>query len=835
MRRVTILKTAVCVVACLGLNAPTLAVPYPTTVPQYDNVRRGLALEKEGRIEEAREAYREAIEANSENVAARILLAKSLAESKDLQDLKEAMTQLVQALTIRPDIAEGWLLAGNAASRMLLERETFDEESGDARNTAVFDELLGHFVAGLSSVPGLGGGNQQSLVEKLRSRWEEVPDSIEVNELLFNTAKMLYQRSLALEPGNVETLTAIASFFWDLSAIAPERRVSYTQAALEAARDAIKASPYDYRALLLCARAYQRRAYAVEVDDGTQEGLEEKMSLLASAEESYKQALLLGPPSRSAINDLAKVYADQDKIDEGVDYFRELGEAADDEGVRLQAMRAIAHLYEGADHIRKAEEQWLKMIEAYPARLDAYLLLARLYVDNGHTDKALELLAGAVEKHPKFLDGHEMLGRLHYKAGRMAEAEKHFLAAIRLHDAGWFESAESEEEQQTQAGVVPAFHSALMSLSNIYISRNQHLKAGDIIDDYRSVYFETNSRGNLITDSQRRLIPREPVELVAQAMLQAGTAYYGAHRFSEAIRCLSIAARVKNGRYYEAQSMLARAYEAIVALKAFSADEKLQAVISAGRVWQDVLKYLPDDPNARYQLARLMVATSKRDLDQVEAFKAGKANETDAARAISMLNDMLKEHPNNIPALYLRADSYEFLGETAKALQDAEALMAVKPDEALSPVKGDVQPINEDVLNALRSRALTLMARIHVDAIPDLDKAEELATEALQAMPRSPFVLDTLARIEYKKAMAQQDPAARKQILLKALGRVRQAVTWRPTPSSRYHYAQIILALNGDSKTRAVAIRHLQKALSENRAFREADDAEALLRKLKSQ
>jgi len=829
-------------------GATGLAVPYPTNVPEFDPVERGLALEEQGKTTEARKAFREAIEANSGSVAARILLARSLAASKTLEDLKEAMSELATALSMRPDHAEGWRLAANAASKMLFKREASDE-SGNDNDSAAADELLKHFIACLSPVPGLSD-EKPNVVEKLRYALEKDPDSPDVNTLLFDAVKAFYRRSLALEPGSIETFSAVTSFMLSLSAPTPTARASYAEAALEAALNAVKAAPYDYRALLLAGRAYQHRADTVEVDSETQEGLEEKMSFLASAEESYRQALLLGPASTVVINNLARVFADQDKTDEGVEYFQKLGEATDKEGVRLLTMHSIAYLYSASGQTDKAEEQWFKVAEAYPARLDAYLRLVTIYLGEEQTDKAVELLTDVAKEHPTFLNAHELLGRLHMEAGRVEKAEEHFLAAIRLHDAGFFESAESDDEQEQPAGIMKLFHSALMNLSNIYISRHQYLKAGDIIDNYKSVYFRTNPRGNLIADSAGHPIPREPADVPAEAMLQAGGAYYRAHRRSKARQCLIEAARMKQGNYYVVQLALAQAYQVLLQLNV-RPEEKLKAAENARRVWEKVLEEVAGDPKALHQLAQLTFEISKRSAAEIEALARNNPNETRAAGAVNMLNDMLKEHPNNISVLLLRANIHEFLGDPEEALEDTKTLLAVKPDDAVAPAMGKVQPVAEEVLNTLRARALALAAWIHAQASDDLDEAEELAKKALEATPPSPAVLDTLdyigyltavgrihdalAWVAYRRAMAHEDAAARTETLLSARRSAKLAMAWQPTPTSRYHYAEIILALNSDSKSHKDAITQLEKALSDTWIFREADRAAALLKKLKSQ
>jgi len=755
----------------LSTTAP--GVPY-RVIPAAGPVDRGRELEAQGKIQEARQAYREAIESEPDNAAARLCLAKSYAANGDSQDMFKAITELGLTLSLRPDSAEARFLVAKTAAVILIDRHVPEGRIRSPAEDAANTKLLKHFVATLEEACAPDAQQVSAPVKKLGELLASEPDALEVRAQLFELAKILYARALEKAPGDVTILTSIANLFWGLGAVS-DTGEDYAGAALAAALKAEEAAPYDHNAIALVGKAYSYRAVAVKVDGDTKDGTEEKASFMAAAEESYRRAIMLGGASQNVMKGLADIYAAEAKTDQGVEYFTKLAQTLGNDAMVRAAMEIVASLHAKGGRPEEAEEQWMKVLQAYPAHLQAYLDLAKLYVEEKQPDKAISLLDDLLKEHPAFLNAHEMLGRIHLDAERMKEAEKHYLAAVRLRDDGPFEWVGSQRPQDREKTVMSLFHSPLSELSKIYSRRNDHRKAGDIILQYKSVYFRTNPRGNTVRDADGHLIPREPRNLPIEAMLMAGAAYLQPRRDgkptdrAKALESLTEAVRISYGRNYRAREMLARAHLALLRLNADPA-EKLEAARNAQEIWNHILERFPKDPNARYQAALLMFDITRRSLEQARAVKSGRAEHTDAAKALVSLSPMLQEHPNDVRSLLLRASICEFLGDAEKALKDANAVLAVKPDDAVAPARGEMKPVSNDNLRIARNSALALMAWIHTEAIPDLDKAEQLARESLEAGPAPPGAFDTLAWIYYRRAMTQKNPQVKKALLTKAMG-----------------------------------------------------------------
>jgi Flp pilus assembly protein TadD len=104
---------------------------------------------------------------------------------------------------------------------------------------------------------------------------------------------------------------------------------------------------------------------------------------------------------------------------------------------------------------------------------------------------------------------------------------------------------------------------------------------------------------------------------------------------------------------------------------------------------------------------------------------------------------------------------------------------------------------------------------------PDLGEALRLAMTAKQQQPDNVHIIDTLGWVHYKRGSFS---LARSEFM--------QAVAKDENmPILRYHLA---LALYGEGK-KAEAIRELEKALSQERPFKEKDAAAATLQQWKSE
>lgn len=100
------------------------------------------------------------------------------------------------------------------------------------------------------------------------------------------------------------------------------------------------------------------------------------------------------------------------------------------------------------------------------------------------------------------------------------------------------------------------------------------------------------------------------------------------------------------------------------------------------------------------------------------------------ALAYTALTDILKKEPNNATALALLTEVTDRLGYEQEALESAEALLKLVPDDA-------------DALNTL--------GYLLADKNQRLGEAEKLITKALKIKPNAPYILDSMGWVLYRQ------------------------------------------------------------------------------------
>ena len=855
-----IAKRVGCLIAVLAVTVPAFAVPFPPNDPGSDPLAHAHDLESQGKVPEAREVYRDIIESNPNNLAARRSLIESYIESyaasRKFADVDSRADELADLLKEQPDYAAAWALSGDFVLDIVKIKEGSAWQRGAANN------ILKRFVSSLAELPGGGWPDlvgplpvklrsavtrkaltsllqalyQPSLLSMLADHLEKTPDAPGIQTVLLDLAKHFFAKAMDLAPADADLLMTIANSYWKLNAIEPSDE--HERAAYEVAVKAAELVPRDHKALALAGRICLRRAEAFNAEE---DGAEQKQALLASAEEYYRQAIRFSSSFPQIINSLMLVYAEQEKTDDGVRYFRNLGDESEDEDVKILSMQAIAQLYAADGQTDKTEAQWQAIMEAYPDNLSPYMPLAQFYVEAEQYDKAIALLGEALKEHPTFLDGCVNLGLLYVKTGRTREAEAHFLKVIRLleprsHNPDSYTFA-LDIQQDAEEAIMDLFGTALTSLSQIYSDRRHYLKAGDVIENYKLIYFQADSRGRLIRGPDNQLLPRRPERSAAAAMYRAGIAYHNARRHNQAVECLTKAIRITDGKFYLAQDALAQVYMATLGLPNADYADRLEAVENARQVWENILSYRPEDQNAQLRLAKVLLDIAVRSPDQLQSIKNKKTHETGAGQALAILTALLDSQPNNSGGMLLRATIYEFVDENENALRDAQAVCAMKPGAAVKPTTSGLEFVSEAELKQHQIAALVLMARIHSEPVLDLDKAEELARNALKNKPRSPdlrvMLLDIQGWINFQKAKAEPDPEARKKFLMLARAKAKRAASLYPLTRFVYHFAEISLMLGSSPKERQDLIEQLADALQSDPFSLEAERAKALLERLK--
>ena len=887
------------------LCLPAVALPSRAVPPGSDPLVAGQALTEKGDHAGAREVFRDIIKSNPGNVEARRLLVLSYLQNDDIKEALHGLDELLQALNARPDNPTLWQLSGDITATQILSRRVFNRTYERA------SRLLFGIATAFSARPELTDKHQQDTLRKLNEmlvslittheelrKGNATPDvrsertreiDVAIKGLAIDLAGTFYAKAAAVAPKDPAVPVRAASFYLRLCNEAGNQE--YAQDALAAAKKARELAPCDTNAIMLTARSSHLVARAVKTS--AEDPLpQEKVSLLQASLDAYREALQIRPFLSDALDDLASVYAELNKLTEGEQFFRAAAEAAGDPATRSHAAFCVPRMYDAAKLSDQAEAHWRRLADDFPDSIEPYVNLIRLcQITDKSNDKAVKLLEETVSKHPDLLNVHVWLGDLHRKiaqdikgkapktgakddgpwAQENQKAEEAYQAALKFlnSDASTCivlreDTAESGETTRRRL-----FHRAVMGLSSMYIENGEPTKAGDFIDHYRGLYWKRD----VTADAERAVFNTtayEPREIAAEAAMQEGYAYLLGGERGKAETLLTEAINLKAGRYYPAQRQLANVYLVIQSLPNVRFNERVQAIEKATAVWRQIAKDRPNDVAAQFQLATLLSILGQRmpaepppadpnapkpDENKAEQ-PSGPTREALLAECLSMLNGMLAASPANANARLLRASLRSSANDWAGSLEDAGMMVALKVGEALTsdPVTesgdtetgGTVEPEPPDVsglrpctdkeIAALHARAYALMAWAYLVGTPDLAKAEELAGKAAALEPRITMLNDVLAWLNYQKALAAADKEAANQLLKDAASFAAKTTTDFTGEMCRalYHRAEILLALNQGGNVREEVLRFARSAIGANPFAPEAKLAEALVKRLES-
>lgn len=526
--------------------------------------------------------------------------------------------------------------------------------------------------------------------------------------------------------------------------VGPDREQA--RLAVEAARRAVEERPNDLEALELAGNEcmclfdiLQSESVEKEGHGEAQEVEEERKALLDSAEEYYKRALRLKPKSPGVVMSLERVLlegvsiAAAKKAEQAVDYFQELKEPIEDEATRLViALAAAKKADQAADHLRELKERKERIEDI---RRIVMLATARLYGAGGNLDKAIALLTDIVGEHDDFLEEQVQLGSMLYRKALLTKggnpdivekAKQHFLAAVRLSGRKSVNSvAPTLYPKDYRANMMRTFHTAMMALFHIFSSRGQYLKAADIIDQYKRVYY--------VLDQHGRLVHLKPVEIPAEGLTNAGIAYLRTGRRAEAITCFEETIRITSGwqdpysdvgwKNFFAWEQLARIYLSSPD-RGTSEEQRKKGLVLARKIcyrmfhpkaraaekrtssaWKDPSARRGAEKHRHAWLARLFADVFRDQSKPVRMIE-------DKDR-IRTLTNLLADEPDDVYAMLCLALIREALGDE-NARKDAQDALSMKHGDALRRSMDDrtkLSQVSEDWLDKLHEMAGALIER----------------------------------------------------------------------------------------------------------------------------
>ncbi len=202
------------------------------------------------------------------------------------------------------------------------------------------------------------------------------------------------------------------------------------------------------------------------------------------------------------------------------------------------------------------------------------------------------------------------------------------------------------------------------------------------------------------------------------------------------------------------------------------------------RVQAAQLLYQQDNTSQGHALMHNLAQQQPKLQDSLTITEAEmRSNNGDPLGAISLINDALRDQPDNTELLYSRAMAAEKIGDIAQLEKDLKRIIILNPEDA----------------SALNALGYTLGNRTD-----RLDEAYQYVSKALELRPEDPAILDSMGWVLYKRG----EPDAARNYL-------RQAYEKFPDPEVAAHYGEVLWILGEQNQARQVwrdALEHTPDA-----------------------
>jgi tetratricopeptide (TPR) repeat protein len=212
----------------------------------------------------------------------------------------------------------------------------------------------------------------------------------------------------------------------------------------------------------------------------------EKENHFADAEQEYRQVLILDPKSSDALIGLANLYMRGRRFPEAEDILRKLvTQSPDNAGAHMQLGRMLAAAGKNDDAI--AELQAALKLAPNDASLQADL--ADIYATAGKNNLAEAMYHSLLVTKPNDVDLHEGLGKVLLKQRKLPEAEKEFLAVVKLKPdfgAAYGDLAAAAEANNDFELAIRAADARAKFLPEIPMSFFMRASAYDHLRDYKN-------------------------------------------------------------------------------------------------------------------------------------------------------------------------------------------------------------------------------------------------------------------------------------------------------------------------------------------------------------
>jgi len=534
---------------------------------------------------------------------------------------------------------------------------------------------------------------------------------------------------------------------------------------------------YQQQAELLRRNVRQRQP----VSEAVRKAINQMEGLAAGA---YRRAFVLAPEGPELLLRLAQIYLSQKRGEEASKHLTELLKEGLPDPVQSLCHYVLGIVHETEQDRAKAEKDFTRAIRKDPKNLWAHLALAQVHSRSNKVDDAIEVLKRTLRRNPDHLNVYVLLGNLHLN---YPDAPK------RSEAIGWYQKALATPPGQAQALAseenLPRVISELRFDAAQGIARA--LAAGR--DFSQAMRFH---------DKADAILPRSPVGSYLRGLtwLDNGDLAAAEEHLLEAIRR-------REGRYPEARrALIERVYQ-----------PRYRRAPSAGQQYR-WLRMMAEHMQRLKAEAPSLLLLYRGGEALLQIYRGSlKQNSWDIDRAIANLEEAIQMAPTYAAARGRLASAYELKKEYAKAVIQLKALLAIKPGEAVEADASLGDAGNQ--LKRWQTFAAAELAWIYTEYLEDLDQAQTYGNLARKMAPDQPNLLDTLAWIAYKKKQYRE---AERLIVAAFEGMGGRA---RVGAEMLYHSGAIRLALKKYEQARA----DLREALANPDELSSVADARKLL------
>ena len=509
---------------------------------------------------------------------------------------------------------------------------------------------------------------------------------------------------------------------------------------------------------------------------------------LAGAEGEFRAAADLAPMGSPARVRLADFYLLMRRPEDARRVLKQSTEKAPD---ALPAWRLLAQLDFAEGKLADAVKSLDVVLKKNPSDVDGHLLRGRVYLAQNDTTNAIQEFQTVLKSEPRMPAAHYQLAVAYLRTGNTQQAKSELREVLNA-APGSVDAAVLLAQLNIQSGAVQP---AVEDLERVLKLQPQ---AGGAYLMLGSAYLAQKQPAKAI-DTGRRLVAAVPKDARGPFLIGLGLLSQG--KRPEARKALETSLELSPGFLDPLVQLIQMSLVDKQPDVALALARKQATLVSTSAPHQMVLAgvHLARRETGPAETAYLKAI--ELDPKMPEPYRMLAALYADTKRydqALARLGDALKARPNDTAVLMLTGVIYEQKGDTAKARDAYEKVLAIEPRAGA---------------------AANNLAWIYSEYGGDKDKALQLAQMAKEVAPEDPRVSDTLGWILYKRGVYQR-----------ALSLLLDSAAKLPdNPQVQYHLGMTYAQLGDQANAR----KALNVAIGSPADFQGKDEARKTLAALK--